>query len=210
MKRYMRNKTPIETLMDYSNRVDEFRQSQELFNSTKVEASYECQYIVVPWKEEDDLNLAPFLSYREAQEAGNYYYPEGYDIEDYCPEDDDRFNSQEDIRASLDPSDRVDPKEIADYADMVDPREDFDDWYGDDDRPNNWELLDRKDVLDSNGFWTEYSLYHNTATDQYVTVFGDSDLYRPEDGYYDAEFDSEAEAYEWFADYTGLDDDEDW
>lgn len=55
--------------------------------NNRIQGSYECQYIVIPWREEDDLDLNPFLSYREAQEAGEEFYPDGYDIEEYCPED---------------------------------------------------------------------------------------------------------------------------
>lgn len=70
---------------------------------------------------------------------------------------------------------------------------------------SNWELLDRKDVMDSDGFWTEYSLYTNPDTGEFVTVFGDHDIYRPEYGDIDAEFDSQEEAQEFFDDYSGFD-----
>ena len=43
---------------------------------------YEVMYQVVPWKEKDDLNLSPCLTYAEAKEEGNHFYPEGYDIEE--------------------------------------------------------------------------------------------------------------------------------
>ena len=72
-----------------------------------------------------------------------------------------------------------------------------------------FEFMDRKDVLDSDGFYTEYTLYYDVLNDRYVTVFGDSDIYRPEDGDFDMEFESEAEALEWFDDYKGFADDED-
>ena len=32
-----------------------------------------------------------------------------------------------------------------------------------------WSLLDRKDVKDYDGFWTNYSLYFNKVTNEYVT-----------------------------------------
>ena len=87
-----------------------------------------------------------------------------------------------------------------------------DDWDFDDTDFNldqSYELLDRKDVRDSDGFWTEYSLYYDALNDRWVTVFGDHELYTPEDGYHDAEFDNEEEAYEFFNDYEGIYDDED-
>ena len=59
-----------------------------------------------------------------------------------------------------------------------------------------WELIDRKHIEDSDGFLTEYSMYYNG--NKYVFVYGDSELYRPEDEYWDWETESEEEAYEWF------------
>ena len=77
-----------------------------------------------------------------------------------------------------------------------------------DDDEDRYELLERKDVLDSDGFCTEYSLYYDIVEDRWVTVFGDSDIYSPEDEEFDAEFDNESEAYEWFESYEGFDDEE--
>ena len=39
-------------------------------------------YQVRAWKENDELDLLPCLTYAEAREVGNHYYPEGYDIEE--------------------------------------------------------------------------------------------------------------------------------
>ena len=64
-----------------------------------------------------------------------------------------------------------------------------------------WEVLGTKQVQDSDGFWTDYTLWHNIETDQYVCIFGDSDLYNPENTSPDFETASEFEAYEWFNDY---------
>lgn len=70
---------------------------------------------------------------------------------------------------------------------------------------------DIKSVRDSDGFMTEYTMYYDSDLDRYVFVFGDTDLYDPNDGYeeFDFECDSEREAREWFDDYTGFDDDDD-
>ena len=51
---------------------------------------------------------------------------------------------------------------------------------------------------------TDYTLYHDTENNKYVTVFGDKDIYTPEDESYDMEFDTENEANEWFHSYTGF------
>ena len=95
--------------------------------------------------------------------------------------------------------------------------------------------VDSKSVPDSDGFMTDYTWYvrirctvdewyrwlksrsgYNTHSlgdipdefiDGYVFVFGDSDLYAPEDGDFDFECDTYEEASEWFDDYHGLDDD---
>jgi hypothetical protein len=66
-------------------------------------------------------------------------------------------------------------------------------------------LLDRKSVADSDGFYTDYSLYKDEVENIYVCVFGDSDIYRPEDENFDAEFEYEDEAYDWFDNYKGFD-----
>lgn len=67
---------------------------------------------------------------------------------------------------------------------------------------SEWEQLAHKEVVDTDGFVTDYTMYFNEATGQYVTVFGDNDIYRPEDGYFDAEFDNADEAWEWFDSYN--------
>ena len=71
-----------------------------------------------------------------------------------------------------------------------------------------WELLARKQVRDADGFMTEYSLY-KSSNGRIVTVFGDSDLYGPEDEDFDMEFDSIEEAEDWFDNYQS-EDEEDW
>lgn len=72
---------------------------------------------------------------------------------------------------------------------------------------DDWEQLDQKSVRDSDGFLTDYTLYRNTETGLYVCIFGDSDLYRPEDGYFDFETDNYDEAIDWFNTYS-LDDED--
>lgn len=48
---------------------------------------------------------------------------------------------------------------------------------------------------------------YDILNDRWVTVFGDHEIYTPEDGYFDNEFDNEEEAYEFFNDYEGIYDD---
>ena len=77
------------------------------------------------------------------------------------------------------------------------------------DPDSEWEMVERKQVPDYDGFYTDYTLYHNILTDKYACMFGDVDLYSPEEGDFDWEGDTEEEAYEWFESYNGFEDDED-
>lgn len=67
-----------------------------------------------------------------------------------------------------------------------------------------YEFIDSKSVPDSDGFLTDYTWY-KTSDGRHVFVFGDSDIYRPEDEDFDWECQSDEEAREWFEDYTGFD-----
>lgn len=79
----------------------------------------------------------------------------------------------------------------------------------DEDGSKQYLEIESKQVLDSNGFYTEYTMYFDTYTGKYVFVFGDRDIYRPEDGNFDWECETETEAREWFNSYEGfVDDDE--
>lgn len=60
--------------------------------------------------------------------------------------------------------------------------------------------VDSKTISDGN-FTTEYTWYYCLEHEKHVFVFGDSDIYQPEDGYYDWECDSYEEAYDWFMYY---------
>lgn len=70
-----------------------------------------------------------------------------------------------------------------------------------DDSLELWRELRSKQILDFDGFWTEYTLYVNEDTGEYVCVFGDRELYTPENSDHDFSTYSEDEAYEWFDDY---------
>ena len=72
-----------------------------------------------------------------------------------------------------------------------------------------WICLDIKHVRDSDGMLTDYALYTNQDEDKYICMFGDTDVYPPDEMYADAEFDTENEALEWFENYTGPGDEED-
>jgi 5-methyltetrahydrofolate--homocysteine methyltransferase len=78
-----------------------------------------------------------------------------------------------------------------------------------DDNFEQYTYVKSKDVYDSDGWRTEYTMYYDEVNDRYVFVFGDSDLYDPNDGYeeFDWECDTEREANEWFDNYNGFEDD---
>lgn len=65
-----------------------------------------------------------------------------------------------------------------------------------------------KSVPDSDGFSTDYTMYRDTNTGEYVFVFGDKDVYSPADGNFDWQCETEEEAWEWFNSYNGFADDE--
>ena len=83
------------------------------------------------------------------------------------------------------------------------------DYFPDGEDEPEWEEMNSKSVRDSDGFLTDYTWYRNNETGQNVFVFGDKDLYGPEDGYFDWECDTDMEGFEWFKNYTGPGDDED-
>lgn len=70
-----------------------------------------------------------------------------------------------------------------------------------------WETVETKQVLDSDGFWTEYTWYKDN-NGHHVMIFGDTDLYTPENSSADAEFENEEEAKEWFDNYEGFEDED--
>lgn len=71
---------------------------------------------------------------------------------------------------------------------------------------STYEEIDSKEVMDSDGFYTEYTLYTNG--ENFVCIFGDRDLYTPEDTEPDFETENEKEAREWFANYRGFEEDD--
>lgn len=73
----------------------------------------------------------------------------------------------------------------------------------DDEISQDWKLIDTKQVYDADGFLTDYSWYEN-SDGTHVMVFGDSDIYTPDDMYFDMTFDSEEAAREWFDNYKGI------
>ena len=59
-------------------------------------------------------------------------------------------------------------------------------------------------VHDCSGFLTEYTMYLNIQNGEYVFIFGDKDIYTPEEDEPDWVCDSKEEAWEWFEAYQGV------
>ena len=72
-----------------------------------------------------------------------------------------------------------------------------------------YEYIKSKTVLDSGGWRTDYTMYYDWEDDKYIFIFGDNDVYDPTNESPDWECDTETEANEWFDNYTGFDDEED-
>lgn len=70
-----------------------------------------------------------------------------------------------------------------------------------------WREVASKQVLDSDGFLTDYTMY--TDGEIYIFMFGDKDLYEPDIDYADWEAETEERAWEWFNSYTGFADEAD-
>lgn len=71
---------------------------------------------------------------------------------------------------------------------------------------SSYERVASKSVLDSDGFYTDYTWY-KSDDGLNVFVFGDSEIYTPEQGNFDFETESDAEAQEWFDSYNGFEED---
>lgn len=67
----------------------------------------------------------------------------------------------------------------------------------------SWKLIDKKEVRDSDYSLTDYAWYSDGNT--HIFMFGDIDITPPDPDYSDWEEDSYKSAKEWFANYTGFD-----
>ena len=66
-----------------------------------------------------------------------------------------------------------------------------------------------KQVMDSDGFYTDYTMYYNPDEDNYFFMFGDEDVYGPDPDYADWTCETNEEATEWYNNYNGFEDDYD-
>lgn len=73
---------------------------------------------------------------------------------------------------------------------------------------DNWEKISRKSVPDSDGFLTDYVMYKKKGEDLWIFMFGDEDVYPPDEDYADWSTDDESAAWEWFDSYEGSTDED--
>ena len=62
--------------------------------------------------------------------------------------------------------------------------------------------------MDSDGFYTDYTMYYNPDEDNYFFMFGDEDVYGPDPDYADWTCETNEEATEWYNNYNGFEDDD--
>lgn len=70
---------------------------------------------------------------------------------------------------------------------------------------SQWTEVDSKEVLDSDGFTTDYTWYTNG--EKHIFMFGDKEVYEPDEDYADWVTESEIEATDWFNSYEGFNED---
>ena len=76
-----------------------------------------------------------------------------------------------------------------------------------DEYDTTWIKLAKKQVPDSDGFYTDYTMYVSDDGTSYIFMFGDEDIYGPDPQYADYECSDWDEASEWWDDYNGFEDD---
>lgn len=64
-----------------------------------------------------------------------------------------------------------------------------------------FEYIKSKVVNDTDGFLDDYTMYKRLSDGKYIMIFGDTDMYTPENTEPDVEFDTQREADEWFNSY---------
>ena len=69
-----------------------------------------------------------------------------------------------------------------------------------------WKELACKCVTDSDGFLTEYTLYQKAKENYYICIFGDKEIYTPENEEPDYSTNNRSEAFDWFNSYDGFED----
>lgn len=89
--------------------------------------------------------------------------------------------------------------ELLAYQTMDDYLSDYSEHIG-----QKWIDIVTKQVRDESDFLTDYTMYKNIISGEYVFIFGDNESYNPENSEPDWECETEQEAWEWFNSYKGF------
>lgn len=153
-------------------------------------------------------------SFEESLKEGidyNYQLRDGYEALDKAninfnvEEDTFDFNDSEDTQKAFDVLSKVYGRDNVNVISAFKLKVDIEGFSGNEGR---YVEEDYKQVYDSDGFLTDYTMYFDTLENRYVFVFGDNDIYKPEDGDFDWECESEEEAREWFDNYKGFEEED--
>ena len=189
-----------------SEDLDEVYQDDIILDEDIKETEYNVVIDNIEWSAENedlpsaiqhDFFLSPYDNledeiYKFLLEYSNGVAPLGYSIdynqEDYYIKDDDYIVDEDN----------------AYHTESLD-----DEYWSSEENPldDRYDYIDSKMVYDSDGMMTEYTMYYDTLDNKYVFVFGDSDLYKPEDEDFDWECETRDEAEQWFRNYKGFEDD---
>jgi len=189
-----------------SEDLDEVYQQDIILDEDIKEIEYNVIIDNIEWSAENedlpsaiqhDFFLSPYDNledevYKFLLDYSNGVAPLGYSIdynqEDYYIKDDDYIGDEDN----------------AYHTESLD-----DEYWSSEENPldDRYDYIDSKMVYDSDGMMTEYTMYYDTLDNKYVFVFGDSDLYKPEDEDFDWECETRDEAEQWFRNYKGFEDD---
>lgn len=197
---YLKRKHEFETLGEDDN--NDVLSREEKMNIAKAEMDKVNPKSVKSTKDaafQNDKRLSPtserYKGYLIVLDRGGY----GYNVYDKNRElEDAGYPSREAAKKFID-------ELVSEAGDKIESSVDIDEETED----PKWICLDIKHVRDSDGMLTDYALYTTKDEDKYICMFGDADVYAPDEMYADAEFDTEDEALEWFENYIGPGDEED-
>ena len=181
---------------DFTDFSEQNNQTDEVLTSTDINVQpgdEEITYLDTDgmFGEPGEISLAEIKEYwsREHEYDPSLSYYDSFD---------EWFNDTRQWLSSVERTDNVNSKEDieASYE------------YSDESEGSQWKELSSKMVPDSDGFYTDYTLYESMNPEltgcAYICMFGDKDVYKPDAGYADMEFDDLSEAEDWFYSYEGL------
>lgn len=187
------NSTNFYGVASYQDSMADIKSADDSDYIGDVDADYICDYLNSLW----GLNEGLFNFKNKNKDKNKFNLDDGSeDLENIKSTMNKLKQSSKELKKANDTKSRIKANEDWDNVD------------------SQWEQIAYKQVPDLNGFYTDYTMYENLlfGTDddypQFVCVFGDRDLYTPDDGDFDFETDFEDEAWEWFDSYNGFDEED--